>query len=378
MDFIFTTAQESLRNTACSFARSEIAPRAIEMDETGEIPRDLIKRMGELGMIGTIIPKEYGGSATGHVARMIVIEELSRVYASLGFFLETPHMGIFVLQTHGNEKQKAEYLPSLSTGEKISVLAVTEQGGGSAPANIQTSATLDKDIFIVNGKKTFISWGGIAEICILLTNTEKGPTILLIDKNVSGYTVGEERIRTSGLRSVGAAELLFSNCRVPPENIIGEEGRGLAYALESIQDIGRTGAAGTALGIARGAYESALNFAKGRVLYGNPIAKLQSIQFKLADMDIKVEAARWLVYYAAWLLDQGKSGKDTALPVSRAKVFAVESARDIALKAIEIHGGSGTLPEYHVIRHLRDSLELFSAAGTNDIMRVVIGGTIIK
>ncbi|MHC1584679.1 MAG: acyl-CoA dehydrogenase family protein [Candidatus Syntropharchaeia archaeon] len=377
MDFSYKKEEEMLRKTVSEFAQNEVAPRAIEMDEKGEFPRDLVKKMGEMGFIGTILPEEYGGSGMGHVARMICIEEISKVSPSLGFFFETGQIGIPLLYNFGSEEQKKKYLPEVVSGEKIFCCALTEPSGGSDPSGTMTEAKREGDEYVVNGRKVFITLGEVADVCAFLAKTENGFSAFIVEKGTPGFEIGR-REKIAGLGAIPVNELIFSDCRIPKENMIGKEGKGLGAILTAIQIIGRTGGAGVALGIAGGAYEAALKFSKERVLYGKPISKLQSIQFKLADMYIRLQACRWLVYNVAWLLDSGKNPREIGKEIAAAKVFATETARDIALAAVHLHGGYGTIPEYNVIRYLRDSIELITATGTNDIMRVIIAGEITR
>lgn len=259
-------------------------------------------------------------------------------------------------------------------------MAVTEPSGGSDPASASTRAKLEGDYYVVNGSKCFISNGGIADTCVFMARTgegAKGFSVFIVEKGTDGFEPGMREMH-AGMRSVIVSELVFKNCRIPKENIVGAEGDGLRASLKTVSEIGRTGNTGVALGIARATYETALQYAKDKQLYGKPIAELQAIQFMLADMYMQTEAARLLAYRAAWLLDHGKTGRDIAKEIASAKAYSSEVARQNALKAIQIHGASGTLPEFPLMRYLRDSLEAVSAGGTNEIMRAVISREIIK
>jgi len=380
MDFTFTPEQEMLRKAMQDFAGRELVPKARQLDESGEFPRDIIKKIADLGLIGIVFPPEYGGSNMGHLARMISIEELSRAYASFGLFLQASPLGLWVLLHFGNEEQKKRYIPPVISGEKIMCMAVTEPTGGSDPASIGTRAKLDGDHYIVNGSKCFITNAAIADICVFMAKTgegSKGFSTFVVAKGTAGFEPGMREMH-AGMRSMVVSELIFKNCKVPKENMVGAEGDGLRASLKTVSEIGRMGNTGVALGISRAAYETALQYAKDKQLYGKPIAELQAIQFLLADMHMEIEAARWLAYHAAWLLDQGKSGRDIAKEIASAKAFSSETARRNAIKAIQIHGACGTLPEFQLMRYLRDSLEAISAGGTNEIMRTVISREIIK
>jgi len=380
MDFSFTQEQEMLRKAMQEFAEKELLPRALQLDESGEFPRDIIKKIADLGLIGIVIPSEYGGSPMGHLARMISIEELSRAYASIGLFLQATPLGLWTILHFGTEEQKKTYIPPVVRGEKIMCMAVTEPTGGSDPQTINTRAKLEGNFYMVNGSKCFITNGAIADTCVFVARTSEGPkglSAFVAEKGTEGFEPGM-RERHAGMRSMIVSELVFKNCKIPRENLIGKEGDGLRATLKTVSEIGRTGNTGVALGIARAAYERALKYAKEKQLYGKPIAELQAIQFMLADMSIETEAAKWLAYYAAWLLDQGKTSREISKEIATAKAYSSEVARGNAIKAIQIHGAYGTLPEFHVMRYLRDALEAISAGGTNEIMRTVIAREITK
>jgi len=380
MDFSFTQEQEMLRKAMREFAEKELLPKAAQLDESGEFPRDIIKKLADLGIIGIVIPTEYGGSPMGHLARMISIEELSSAYASIGLFLQANPLGMWPILHFGTEEQKKRYIPPVVDGEKIMCMAVTEPTGGSDPQSIVTRAKLEGNFYVVNGSKCFITNGAIADTCVFIARTgegSKGLSAFVVEKGTPGFEPGM-REQNAGMRSMIVSEIIFKNCKIPRENLIGNEGDGLRATLKTVSEIGRMGNTGVALGIARASYETALKYAKDKQLYGKAIAELQAIQFMLADMCVETDAARWLAYYAAWLLDQGKTSREIAREIATAKVYSSEVARRNALKAIQIHGAYGTLPEFHAMRYLRDALEAISAGGTNEIMRTVIGREITK
>lgn len=376
MDFNLTRQQEMLRDTVGQFADSELAPRALELDEKGEFPFDIIKRTGEMGLIGVMTPKQYGGTEMGHLARMIVIEEVSRVYPPLGFFFQTGHLGHYSIQNWGTEEQKAKYLPSLCKGEKLVCDAITEPSGGSDPTASQTTAQLEGNEFVINGRKVYITLAGVADLACVLAKTDDKFNTILVEKGTPGFEI-VRRENIAGFRTTPVNELSFTNCRVPKSNLVGQEGRGLGIGLTTISVIGRTGVAGIGLGIARGCYEAALKFAKERKLYGKPIAELQAIQFALVDMNVDFEATKWISYYAAWQIDQGADVRAIGPDIARAKLLGCELANKVAPKAVQIMGGYGVSEEYHVVRRLRDALQLFPAAGTQEIMKVTIGRSIM-
>jgi len=377
MDFNLSREHEMLRDMVKEFANSELAPRALELDNKGEFFWEQVKRSGQLGLIGVINSKDYGGTAMGHLARMIIIEEISRVYPPMGFFHQTGNLLMYAIETFGNDKQKKKYLPALCKGDKVSAFALTEATGGSEPANMQTEATLEGESYVINGRKNWITAVDPADAVGFVAKTGDKFSAFIVEKGTPGFEV-TRREETIGLRSLPVNEFALTNCRLPRENLIGEEGRGLVCALITIATIGRTGAAGVALGIARGCYEIALKFAKERILYGKPIAALQAIQFMLADMNVEIEAAKWLCYSTAWQLDQGKTSRDLAVDIARCKLYAVDVANRCAYKAVDIMGAYGLSPEYRVIGLLRDALELGVAAGSQEVMKITIGATITR
>ncbi|MFC1904689.1 acyl-CoA dehydrogenase family protein [Chloroflexota bacterium] len=377
MDFGLTREQEILRDMVREFAQRELAPNALALDEKGEFIRDTVKKTAELGLVGMITSKEYGGNGMGHLARMIAIEELSRVYASLGFFFQTGQLGIYALEDSGTEELKKKYLPPLCRADIIASTAVTESGGGSDPSTITTTAELVGDEYVINGRKIFISLAPVCDLAVVVAKTGERFSALLVERGTPGFDT-PRRENYPGLRSLPVGDLVFTNCKVPKSNLVGQEGKGIAVGLATIAAVGRTGVAGVGLGTAEGCYEVALKYAKERMMYGKPIAELQAIQHMLVDADLEIEAARWLCYYAAWLLDQGKGPRGAGDAIARSKIYACNIASQIALKAIQVMGGYGAVPEYQVVRRLNDSIELFSAAGTQEIMKNTIGRSIIS
>jgi len=376
MDFSLTRQQEMLRDTVHQFAETELAPRAIELDEGGEFPFDVVKKCAQLGLVGIITPKEYGGTGMGHLARMITIEEISRVYPPLGFFFQTGHLGQWSVQEYGTEEQKSKYLPPMCRGEMIMCDAITEASGGSNPAALQTTAELMGDEFVMNGRKVYITLAGVADLALILAKTDDKFNEILVEKGTPGFEI-VRRENISGFRTTPVNEMAFTNCRIPRSNLLGQEGKGLSIGLAAVSIIGRTGVAGIGLGIARGCYEAALNFAKERKLYGKPISELQAIQFALAEMSVDIEAAKWVSYYAAWQVDQGKGVREIGADIARAKFLACELANRVAPKALQVMGAYGLSEEYHMARRLRDALHLFPAAGTQEIMKLTIGRSIL-
>jgi butyryl-CoA dehydrogenase len=376
MDFNLTKGQQTLKYAVREFADAELAPRALELDDKGELPFDIVRKAAKLGLLGLLTPKEYGGTEMGHLARMIAIEEISRVYPPLGFFFEAAHLMQWSLQTYGTEEQKRKYLPPSCKGEILMCAAITEPSGGSDPTSSQTTAEIVENEFIINGRKVYITLGEVADLACILTRTGDSFNEILVEKGTPGFEItGRERI--AGFRTIPVNEMAFTNCRVPKSNLLGQEGKGLAVALSGVSTIGRTGVAATGLGIATGCYETALEFVRQRKLYGKPIGELQAIQFALVDMNVKIEATRWLSYYSAWQIDQGREIKKIGVDIARAKLLSCDLANKVALKAVQIMGGYGASEEYHVVRRLRDALQLFSASGTQEIMKATIGRSLM-
>ena len=373
MDFNLTSEQKLLRATVRNFAQKELEPKALEIDRKGIFPQEVAMKIADLGLLGLVIPEEYGGSNMGHIARLITIEEVSKAYPSMGLFLQATPLGLWIILHFGNETQKLKYIPPGVSGEKIMCMALTEPTGGCDLGAIRTSARRDSKEYIITGSKCFITNGNVAETCVLLakTGSENSLSTFVVEKGTPGFTVGA-REEHMGFRSMEINELFFDDCRIPEGNLIGKEGDGLKAALMAISEIGRIGNAGVALGIADAALYHSLKFSRERKLYGNPIFQLGRIQTMLADMDVEIEAARWLAYYAAWLLDCGKKGREITKEIARAKLFTAEVARREAMKAVEIQGAYGTLKEAKAMNLLLDSLETIAAAGTNEIMRVII------
>jgi alkylation response protein AidB-like acyl-CoA dehydrogenase len=376
MDFGLTREQEMLRDTVREFAQRELAPRALALDERGEFPHDIVKRAAELGLVGMITSSQYGGSGMGHLARMIAIEEVSRAYGPLGFFLQTGPIGMYIIESSGTEEMKQKYLPSLCKADATIATALTEPTGGSDAGTMSAAAERDGDEYVLNGRKVMISEAPICDLAIVVVKTGDRASAFLVERGNPGFeTPGRENF--PGLRSIPVGDIVLTNCRLPASSLIGQEGRGLGVALSGIGAVGRTGVAGVALGTAQGCYDAAVKYAKERVLYGKPIAELQAVQHMLVDSSLEIESARWLCYYAAWLLDQGKSPREAGEAIARAKLHACNIASQVALRAIQVMGGYGTIPQYEIVRRLNDAIELFTAAGTQEIMKNTIAGSIL-
>ncbi len=371
MDFQFSEREELLRKSIREWAEEEIPPHMEAMEETGEFPTELLKGMGDMGILGVITPKEYGGTEMGHLARIIVLEELGRVCPAIPMAIQVHHMATYAFSTWGNEDQKKKYLPPLAKGETLGVVAVTEPSGGSDVAGMQSTARLEGDTYILNGRKCFITNSHHSDYWVVPARTGEGRndfSAFIVEKGFPGAEVGRKENKV-GLRGANTGELVFKNCEVPKENLLGNEGEGITIAIRDIVECGRPGMASVGLGILNALLEEAVKFANERVLYGKPISKLQAIQWYIADIYSDLEIARLLAYRLGWMLDQ-KMPVDGAAPL--AKQWICEAAARSARKAIEIHGSYGIMREYAVQRLLRDALVAIPAGGTAEIGKLVV------
>lgn len=379
MNFQLAEEHEMLRKMVRDFAESQVAPTAAERDEEERFDRSIFEQMAELGLTGIPWPEEYGGAGADYLSYVIAVEELSRVDASIGVTLSA-HVSLasWPLYKFGTEEQKQTFLRPLAEGKKLGAYCLTEPGSGSDSAGMRTTAVRDGDHYILNGSKIFITNAGEAEIYIVfaVTNPErkhKGITAFIVEKGMPGFTMGKKE-KKLGIRSSLTLAVHFDNVRVPVQNVLGEEGQGFKIAMMTL-DGGRNGIAAQALGIAQGAFEQALGYAKERNQFGKPIASLQAIQFKLADMATKIEAARLLTYQAAWLEDQGLPyGKASAM----SKLYAGDTAMEVTTEAVQVFGGYGYTREYPVERFMRDAKITQIYEGTNEIQRVVISNYLLK
>lgn len=379
MNFQLTEEHDMMRKMIRDFAENQVAPTAAERDEEERFDRSIFEQMAELGLTGIPWPEKYGGAGADYLSYVIAVEELSRVDASVGVTLSA-HVSLasWPIYKFGTEEQKQKFLRPLAEGKKIGAYCLTEPGSGSDSAGMRTTAVRDGDHYILNGSKIFITNAGEAEIYIVFAVTQpelkhKGITAFIVEKGMDGFTMGKKE-KKLGIRSSPTLAVNFEDVRVPVENRLGEEGQGFKIAMMTL-DGGRNGIAAQALGIAQGAFEHALNYAKERNQFGKPIASLQAIQFKLADMATKIEAARLLTYQAAWLEDQGLPyGKASAM----SKVFAGDIAMEVTTEAVQVFGGYGYTREYPVERFMRDAKITQIYEGTNEIQRVVISNYLLK
>lgn len=372
MDYNFSEEQQMMRRMVRDFAKNEIEPWIPRM-EAGEFPRELLGKMGDLGLMGITVPEEYGGSDMDFLSYIIAIHELSRISAVMGVVLSVhSSVGINPILYFGNEEQKQRYLPKMAAGEYLGAFCLTEASSGSDAGSLKTKAKREGDHYVLNGSKVFITNGGEADVYIVFANTapEKGSygiTAFIVEKDTPGLVIGKDE-QKMGLHGSRTVSLSFDNMKVPAENRLGEEGQGFKIAMANL-DVGRIGIAAQALGIAEASLEAAADYAKEREQFGKPIAANQGVSFKLADMATKAEAARLLVYRAAWLRAENKPcGKEASM----AKLLASQTAVDNTIEAVQIFGGYGYTEDYPVERYFRDAKVCQIYEGTSEIQKVVI------
>ncbi|EAR68433.1 acyl-CoA dehydrogenase [Bacillus sp. NRRL B-14911] len=379
MNFRLTEEHEMIRKMVRDYAKNEVAPSAAERDEEERFDREIFDKMAELGLTGIPWPEEYGGIGSDYLAYCIAVEELSRVCASTGVTLSA-HTSLagWPIYKFGSEEQKQKYLKPMAQGEKIGAYGLTEPGSGSDAGGMRTTARLDGDHYVLNGSKIFITNGGIADIYVVFALTDpesrqKGTTAFIIESDFPGFSVGKKE-KKLGIRSSPTTEIIFEDCRVPKKNMLGKEGEGFKIAMMTL-DGGRNGIAAQAVGIAQGALDAAVDYAKEREQFGKPIALQQGIGFKLADMATSVEAARLLTYQAAWLESEGLPyGKESAM----SKLFAGDAAMKVTTEAVQVFGGYGYTKDYPVERYMRDAKITQIYEGTQEIQRLVISRMITK
>ncbi|TEU11008.1 MAG: acyl-CoA dehydrogenase [Anaerolineales bacterium] len=383
MDLQLNEEQEMIRKMARDFAQNEVAPVAAELDEKDEPPLANLKKMAELGFMGLAIPEEYEGIGADSVSYVIAIEEISKACASTGVILAVHNsLGSHGLVAFGTEEQKQKFLPPLASGEWIATFGLTEPETGSDAASIKTKAVLDGDEYVINGTKQFITSAPFAHLFIIFAVTDpskkhRGLSAFVVEKGTSGFSLGREENKM-GIRAASTCGLVFEDCRVPVANRLGEEGEGFKIAMSSL-DAGRVGIAAQAVGIAQGAYEAALAYAKERHSFGQPIAEFQGIQWMLADMATRIEAACLLTYQSALAKDRAKkTGERYSKEAAMAKLFASETAVWVTQKAVQIHGGYGYIKEYAVERYYRDAKITEIYEGTSEIQRIVIANQILR
>ncbi len=379
MEFKFTEEQEMTRNMVRDFAENEIAPHVSEWDKKHEFPHDIVKKLGELGLLGVVFPPEYGGAGLSYIDYVIVLEELSRIDPSIGLTVAA-HVSLCSNHIYlaGTEEQKKKYLTPLASGEKIGAWGLTEPGAGSDAAGTKTTAVLKDDEWILNGSKQFITNGSVGDIVIIMASTTKekrakGISAFIVEKDTPGFRSGKKEDKM-GLRATDTCELILEDCHIPKENLLGELDRGFVDSLR-VLDGGRISIAAFALGTAQGAYEAALKYSKEREQFDQLICEFQAIQWMLADMATEIEAARLLTFKAAYLADQKKRvTKESAM----AKLYASEVAVRAAEKCVQIHGGYGFITDYPAEKFYRDAKLATIGEGTSEIQRFIIARNILK
>jgi alkylation response protein AidB-like acyl-CoA dehydrogenase len=379
LDFQFTDEQQDLRRSVRQFAEKEIAPHVMEWDEASQFPLDTIKEIGRLGLMGAIFPTEYGGAGMGYIEYVIAVEELSRVDGSVGIIvaahtsLSSNH--IFIA---GNEEQRRKYIPKLATGEWIGCWGLTESGSGSDAGGARCSAAKKGNKWVLNGTKTFITNGHYADVMVVIAVTDKtahthGLSAFVVEKGTKGFRPGKKENKL-GLRASDTSEMVFEDCEIPAENLLGQEGNGFIDAMR-VLDGGRISIAALGLGMAQGAYESALKYSKERKQFGKAISEFQAIQWKLADLATEIDAARLLTNRAAWMKDNHMK---STLESSMAKLYTSEIAVKAANEAVQIHGGYGFIKDYPAEKFYRDVKLCTIGEGTSEIQRLVIARQILK
>ena len=381
MEFNVPKTHELFRQMIREFVEKEVKPIAAEVDENERFPMETVEKMAKIGIMGIPIPKEYGGAGGDNLMYAMAVEELSKACATTGVIVSAhTSLGTWPILKFGNEKQKQKYLPKLASGEWIGAFGLTEPNAGTDAAGQQTMAVQDPETgeWILNGAKIFITNAGYAHVYVVFAMTDKskglkGISAFIVEANTPGFSIGKKEMKL-GIRGSATCELIFENCRIPKENLLGDKGKGFKIAMMTL-DGGRIGIASQALGIAAGALDEAINYDKERKQFGRSLAQFQNTQFQIANLDVKVEAARLLVYKAAW---RESNNLPYSLDAARAKLFAAETAMEVTTKAVQIFGGYGYTREYPVERMMRDAKITEIYEGTSEVQRMVIAANIIK
>ncbi|WP_026811178.1 acyl-CoA dehydrogenase [Arenibacter latericius] len=379
MDFTLSEEQLMIQQAARDFAQTELLPGVIERDDAQEFPAEQVKKMGELGFLGMMVDPKYGGSGMDTISYVLVMEELSKVDASSSVIVSVNNSLVcWGLETYGNEAQKEKYLIRLASGKCLGAFCLSEPEAGSDATSQKTTATDKGDHYILNGTKNWITNGSTADTYIVIAQTDiekghKGINALIVEKGMPGFEIAPKENKL-GIRGSDTHSLIFNDVKVPKENRLGEDGFGFKFAMKTLSG-GRIGIAAQALGIAAGAYELSLKYAKERKAFGTEIANHQAIAFKLADMHTQIQAARHLVYKAAWDKDQGNNYDISG---AMAKLYASQVAMDTSIEAVQIHGGNGFVKDYHVERMMRDAKITQIYEGTSEIQKIVVSRSILR
>ncbi len=379
MDFQLTEEQIAIRNMVRDFARNEVASHVAEYDEMKAFPRELIRKLGELGLLGIIYPESYGGAGMGYIEYALIVEELSAIDPSLGLMVAAHNsLGTLHIFTYGSEEQKKKYIPRLMSGESLAAWALTEPACGSDAKALKTTAVRKGDKWILNGSKTFITNPNYSDYTVVIARTDpekgtRGISAFVVEKGTPGFNISEN-MHKLGMRASDTAELSFDECAIPAENILGAEGDGFRQAMATL-DGGRISIGAMCVGIGRGAYDHTVKYVQEREAFGKKIADFQATKFKLADMATEIDAARLLILRAAWLKNQGlELNKESAM----AKLYASEVAVRASNEAVQIYGGYGFMQEYPVEKFYRDSKLGTIGEGTSEILRLVIAREILQ
>jgi alkylation response protein AidB-like acyl-CoA dehydrogenase len=379
MDYLLTEEQIMIRDLARQIAEEKIVPVRAELDETGTFPWDIMKTLAQSDLFGLFIPEEYGGLGKGCLELCIAVEELSRACLGVSTTYAANALGTYPILLFGSDEQKKKYLPEIAAGKKLVAFGLTEANAGSDAGGTQTTAKLEGNEYVINGTKQWITNGGEAGIytIIAITDRSKGPrgaSAFIVEKGTPGFSFGKKENKM-GIRASATTELIFDNCRVPKENLIAKEGMGFLVAMKTL-DSSRTGVGSQGVGVAQGAFDEAVKFARQRVQFGHPVITFQAVQHMLADMATSIEAARALIYAVARFIDSG--AKDVSKESAMSKVFATDVAMKVTTDAVQVMGGSGYMKEYPVEKMMRDAKILQIYEGTNQIQRNVIGQALIK
>lgn len=379
MDYFLTDIQQEIKSLAHRIAEEKVRPVAAELDETGEFPWEILKVLAASDLFGVYIPEEYGGLGGGVLEQVLVVEELSRACSGVAVSYAASGLGAFPILLFGTEEQKRKYIPDVAAGKKLAAFGLTEANAGSDAGGIETTAVKDGDYYVLNGTKQWITNGGEAEIYTVIAMTDKkkgsrGASAFIVEKGTPGFSFGKKENKM-GIRASATRELIFNDCRIPKENLLGREGMGFIVAMKTL-DKTRPGIGAQAVGIAQGAFEEALKYSRQRVQFGQPISSFQAVQHMLADMATQIEAARALVYATARMIDSG--AKDFSKESAMAKLFASDMAMKVTTDAVQILGGYGYMKEYPVEKMMRDAKITQIYEGTNQIQRNVIALQLIK
>ena len=379
MDYLLTEEQIMMRDLARQIAIEKIVPVRAELDEQNKFPSDVMKVIAQSDLFGIYIPEEYGGLGKKSLELCIVVEELSKACLGVSTSYAANALGTYPILLHGSEAQKKKYLPDIATGKKLVAFGLTEANAGSDAGGIQTTAKLDGNEYVINGTKQWITNGGVADVYTVIAITDKskgarGASAFIVEKGTPGFAFGKKENKM-GIRASSTTELIFNDCRIPKENIIAKEGMGFIVAMKTL-DSSRTGVGAQGVGVAQGAIDEAIKFARHRVQFGQPVTSFQAVQHMLADMQTVTEAARSLIYSVSRFIDSG--AKDFSRASAMAKLFATDVAMKVTTDAVQVMGGSGYMKDYPVEKMMRDAKILQIYEGTNQIQRNVIALDMIK